>query len=122
MLVIKSRGGKKRYVYGGSGMFSSIAKKLFSKAINSAAKRGLAQKVVNAVVNGATNATQKAAENVVKEAYNVAGPHLKKLIKRSSRGKNESGAAKKRKLNINSVIEGDIDINKIIDGSGIVFD
>ena len=98
MLVIKSRGGKKRYVYGGSGMFSSIAKKLFSKAINSAAKRGLAQKVVNAVVNGATNATQKAAESVVKEAYNVAGPHLKKLIKRSSRGKKRIGCSEEKKI------------------------
>ncbi len=78
MIVIKSRGGYKRYQYGGSGIFSNIGRELFSKAINTAAKHGIAKKVANAVVNGATNATQKAAEAVVKETYSAIAPQLKK--------------------------------------------
>ena len=68
------------------------------------------------MVNGATNATQKAAEAVVKETYSAIAPQLKKVIKRSSTGKNKTDPPKISRT------DGNIDINKLIDGSGIVLD
>ena len=70
-LVIRTRygsaaGGLRRY--NGSGIFSSIGRKLFSsglkKVINVATKANLPQKIANVVVNGAQSAGQKFGKTV----------------------------------------------------------
>ena len=111
MIVIRKRSVVKKYCYGGSGIFMNIGKKLFTrgllkKAINTAAKSTIAQKVSDAVVNGATAATQKATERALTEAVNIISKrnvHVPELSTTTS---------KKPKL----------DINSLIDGTGIVFD
>ena len=121
MLVIKPRGGgRKIYRYGGSGIFDAITKKLFSSglktAIKSGAKSAIAQKVADAVVNGANNATKKAVEDTVNDVINnkVKPYMIKKLTgkRKPTSVQDEEGVRKKLKVNINS----------LIDGSGIVLD
>ena len=87
MLVIKPRGGDsgmRRYAAAGSGIFDSISRKMFAsglkKAISSDAKSVIAQKVADAVVNGATSTVQKAAESAVNEAINTVKPYVKKRV------------------------------------------
>ena len=66
MLVIESRGHLQRY--NGYGMFNSIGRKMFSNGVkaatNKAARSVIVQKVANAIVNGATTATHKAANAI----------------------------------------------------------
>ena len=74
MLVIRSRGscdsGLGRYSV--SGMLDNVGRKLFSsgfkRAISSGVTSALAHKFADAVVNGATSASQKVAKAVVKGA------------------------------------------------------
>ena len=136
MLVIKSRGSDysmSRY-YAGSGIFDSITRKMFAsglkKAISTGANSVIAHKDADAVVNGATSASQKAAESVVNEAINTVKPIVKEGLKKLVGQKRPSPAIlvslptaleeiattvkKKKKPNI--------DINSLIGGSGIVFD
>ena len=74
MLQVKPRGGERRYQYGGSGIFDSLAKHLTSSsiksAINTAAKSTVAQKVANAIVNGASSLKEKATKDLVNESVN----------------------------------------------------
>ena len=99
------------------------------KAISTGGNSVIAHKISDAVVNGATSASQKAVESAVNEAVNTVKPivkeSLKKLVgqKRSSSSPSVSisivseeiaTTIKKKKPNI--------DINSLIDGSGIVFD
>ena len=136
MLVIKSRGGD----YGmrrnaGSGIFDSITRKMFAsglkKAISTGANCVIAHKVTDAVVNGATTASQKAAESVVNEAINTVKPIVKEVLKKLVGQKRPSPAVlvslptaleeiattvKKKQKKSN------IDIYSLIDGSGIVFE
>ena len=142
MLVIKPRGGNSgmgRYNAAGSGIFDSISRKMFAsglkKAISTGARSVVAQKVADAVVNGSTSASQKAAESIINEAINTVKPIVKNSLKKLVTGQKRSSAAeavfpvpivipttlqegvankKKRKP--------DIDINSLINGSGIVFD
>ena len=132
MLVIKSRGGDHGMGrYTGSGIFDSITRKMFAsglkKAISAGAKSVIAHKISDAVVNGATTASQKAAESVVTEAVNAVKPIVKESLKKLVGQKRPSPSVsipiileeivtteKKKKPNI--------DINSLIDGSGIVFD
>ena len=122
MLVVKPRGGGNRqYRYGGSGIFDALSRKIFSggfkKIISTGARAAIAQKVADAVVNGATSATKKAVEEGVNEVISKAKPYILNKLRRLKRShpKDESGERKdlkKTKININS----------LIDGSGIVFD
>ena len=142
MLVIKPRCGAHgmgRYIAAttadGSGIFDSITRKMFAtglkKAISTGANSVIAHKISDAVVNGATSASKKAVESAVNEAVNTVKPivkeSLKKLVgqKRHHHTSSPSAAIpvvleeiattiKKKKPNI--------DINSLIDGSGIVFD
>ena len=120
MLKIPPRsGGKKQYRYGGSGIFDSLTRKLFStgmkNVINTAAKSAITQKVANAVVNGATSTAEKAIKEVVNDTIN----HIKQGRKRkhtlpvSSASEGEHQKDKKAKV---------VDINSLINGSGIVLD
>ena len=141
MLVIKPRCGAHgmgRYTAAtitadGSGIFDSITRKMFAtglkKAISTGANSVIAHKISDAVVNGATSASQKAVESAVNEAVNTVKPLVKESLKKlvgQKRHRSSPSAAipvvleeiattiKKKKPNI--------DINSLIDGSGIIFD
>ena len=107
MLVVKPRGGHR---YGGSSIFDAISRRMvssdFKKAISDGAKSAIAQKVADAVVTGATSATQKAVEGAANEAIN------KVKVLGSSPPPQEEETSPAKKINISS----------LIDGSGIVFD
>ena len=140
LIVIRSggvNGGLRRY-YRGSGMFATIARKLFSsgikKAISSGASSAMAHKVADAVVNGATSTSKKVADAIVKEAASAAGKAsaravntaIDSVVKKVGKKRPAAPVAtaprnlaepcivvpKRRKIHINSVI----------DGSGIVYD
>ena len=116
MLKIPSRGGGKRqYRYGGSGIFDSLTRQLFSRGIknviSNAAKTAITQKVANAVVNGATSTAEKAIKEVVKGTINRIKQGRKRNITLPTI---EDQGDKKAKI--------DIDINSLINGSGIVLD
>ena len=113
-LVIRSRqgataGGLRRYH--GSGIFSSIGRKLFSsglkKVINAAAKANLPQKIANVVVNGA----QSAGEKLGKAAGEKLGTAVRKGVKRKLAPLQEIVPKHSK-----------VDIDRLINGSGIVFD
>ena len=145
-LVVKKQrgGGPRRYRYGGSGILDGLIQKLFSSSVKSVINRGVnsvvahklantvvngattaAKKTANAALNGATQATQRAAERAVNEAINTVTPYVKKKLvgvvvqktkKKKVAGKRPAAAitsppAAKR-----------ININSLIDGSGIVLD
>ena len=137
MLVIKSRGGDsglQRFNAAGSGIFDSITRKMFAsglkKAISTVANSVIAHKVADAVVNGATSASQKAAESVVNEAVNTVKPIIKNSLKKLIVGQKRSSPAVVPVTTIPTLLDEsvvkkrktDIDINSLINGAGIVFD
>jgi hypothetical protein len=86
-LVIRNRygsaaGGLRRY--NGSGIFSSIGRKLFSsglkKVINVASKANISQKVADAVVNGAKSVGQKLGKTVGQKVTKVAGDKIQSIV------------------------------------------
>ena len=118
MLLIQPRGGgKKQYRYGGSGIFDSLTRKLFSSGvknvINTATKSAIAQKVANAVVNGAAST----AENVAKEAVNSI---KQKALNRKKQGRKRPPPIIEQPQQ--EVKKAKVDINSLINGSGIVLD
>ena len=131
MIIVKNRGYKRRYVYGGSGIFDSIAgffSKLFSKAASNAVVRQAASTVLDAGKSVAKEVGKKAIETG-KEAAVSAGKKLietgvnKLLTPKSSEIINKySDAAevsKKAQEVVNKYInEGANNLNKLIDGSG----
>ena len=85
-LVIHTRqgstaGGLRRY--NGSGLFSSIGRKLFSsglkKVINTVSKANLPQKIANVVVNGAQSAGEKFGKVAGEKLGKAAGEKLTKF-------------------------------------------
>ena len=87
MLAVAPRcGGARRYCYVGSCIFETINRTMlssgFKKAISNGAKSAIAQKVANAVVNGATSATQKAVEGDVTEAIHTVTPYVKEPVQK----------------------------------------
>ena len=123
MLVIhRGHGGMGRY-YRGSGMLNDIGQKLFpngiKKAISSGTSSTIAHKVADAVVNGAANAIIKEAVSAgVGKAVNTVVDSVVNTVKKK----------KKRSHPSSSHTEGEplkrtkIDIDSLIDGSGIVYD
>ena len=125
-LIIRSRlgstaGGLRRY--NGSGIFSSIGRKLFSSgmktAINVASKANLPQKIANVVVNGAQSAGEKLGKAAGEKLGKVAGEKLGKVVEQKLGKRKASSSllvvpppAKHTK----------VDINRLIEGSGIVRD
>ena len=117
-------GGMGRY-YHGSGMIADIGRKLFSsgikKTLNSDTVSAIAHKVVDAVVNGAASETSKKVANAIaKEVVSVAG-------KASANAVFDSLANKKKRLANNAYTtvplkRKKIDIDSLIDGSGILYD
>ena len=139
MLVIKSRGGNSgmgRYAAIGSGIFDSITRKNFAsglkKAISTGANSVIAHKVADAVVNGATTASQKAAASVVNEAVNAVKPIVKESLKKLV-GQQRSLPPpppvstipivfEEIATTVNKKKKPNIDINSLFNGSGIIFD
>ena len=121
MLVIhRGHGGMGRYYHYGSGMLNEIGRKLFpddiEKVISSGTSSSIAHKVADAVVNGAANAIIKEAVSgdVGKAVNKVVDSIVNKVKKkkRSHTSHSESVPLKRTK----------IDIDSLIDGSGIVYD
>ena len=146
MIVVKPRYSVRKYCYGGSGFFDTILKNVTSSAIaqkvvNAATKDGLksvinkvgnssiTHKVVDAVVNGATSATQKAVENAITDI-------LKRKAPTDADDDNNTRIVKKRKINggklkrklpeTETEARGNkkikINLSNLINGSGIVLD
>ena len=122
MLLIRRRGsslgGMGRY-YRGSGMFDTIARKLFSigikKIINSGTSSTIAHKVADAVVNGATSTVADAiAKEVTSASVGAVKTAIDSIVKRVKRPSIivQPPLSKRTK----------IDIDSLIDGSGIVYD
>ena len=81
MIIVKNRGYKRKYVYGGAGVFDSVAgffSKLFSKAASNAVVRQAASTVLDAGKSVAKEVGKKAVE-AGKDAAISAG---KKLIEK----------------------------------------
>ena len=131
MLVIKKPrgGGTRTYQYGGSGIFDAICSKMFSSGLKKAISRGaqsvLGQKVADAVVKGAVTATEKATHAAVNEAINTLTPYVKESLQKVITGKKrpvEKINPSPTTPSENTAKISKLDINSLIDGSGIVFD
>ena len=140
MLVIHRRGsghsGMGRY-YHGSGIFAEIGRTLFSSGINKTISSGtssaIAHKLVDAVVNGATSATsKKVVDAVIKEGVSTAGKASANVVN-TAIDSIVNKMKKKRPQQHHSeedysivapspVKRKEIDIDSLIDGSGIVYD
>ena len=143
MLVIRTRGscnsGMGRYQ--GSGMFDAIGRKLFSsglkKVISSATNTAIAHKVANAVVNGASSASQKVAKAVVNGALSAGQKATESAVTSafdSAKKKLTSKKSMKRASPQDKLFEFEeaipliskkqkiLDIDSVINGSGIIRD
>ena len=124
MIVIKSKHHTRKYCYGGTGIFDTIFKKVINRAtssaiaqkvvnaatknnikkvINKAATSAITHKVADAVVSGATSATQKAVEDKVTD-----------ILKRKAPPPPPPVSNKKLKIDVSKLINAS--------GSGIVLD
>ena len=126
-LIITSRrgstaGGLGRYT--GGDIFSSIGRQGLKRVINSAVTSTLAQKVADAVVNGAqkvatsvTNGAQKAIRNIVKK-------QTERFVEQkiTSLGNKLKRSLPQPAVHLPPTKKEKIDINKLIDGAGIVLD
>ena len=128
-LVIRTRegiaaSGLRRYR--GSGIFSSIGRKLLSsglkKVINATSKANLSQKIANVVVNGA----QSVGEKLGKTAGDKIGSVVRKKVKKRFA---PTPAASPSVLIEEATIvppqrakHPKLDIDRLINGSGIIFE
>ena len=126
-LVIRNRygsaaGGLHRYK--GSGIFSSIGQKLFSsglkKVINVATKTNLPQKIANSVVNGAQSVGENFGKAVSEKLGQVAGEKVVNTVKKTL--KRKLSPPEEQQIVTPPPKQARIDVNHLINGSGIVFD
>ena len=132
MLVIRSRGGGSCDSglgrYSGSGMLDAVGRQLFSsafkRAISSCVNSALAHKVVDAVVNGATSTSQKVGKAVVKGATSAWQKAVESVVNNAIDSTKKWMVGKKRSLADPIIVpqKGKLDIDSLIDGSGIVLD
>jgi len=130
MLVIIPKRSNRLYYhnYIGGGILSDLTKRLFSSGvkdvINTAAKSAIAQKVTNAVVSGATTEAEKALKNAVTKGVN----HLKRKRKPTATYTKSSQSSTATKVEVESIDcskkkkKPKVNINNLINGSGIIFD
>ena len=146
MLVIHRRGsccgGMGRY-YHGSGMFGEMGRKLFSsgikKAISSGPSSAIAHKVADAVVNGATSSSaKKVADAIIKEGVsavgkasaNILNTAIDSVVNKVKKKKRPHPVVQQHHSEAYSIAvpsspplkRKKIDIDSLIDGSGIVYD
>ena len=126
-LVIRNRygsaaGGLHRYK--GSGIFSSIGRKLFSsglkKVINVATKTNLPQKIANSVVNGAQSVGENFGKAVSEKLGQVAGEKVVNTVKKTL--KRKLTPPEEQQIVAPPPKQARIDVNRLINGSGIVWD
>ena len=119
--------------YTGSGMFDTLGRKLFSsglkRVISSGASSAIAHKVADAVVNGAKSATRKAAEFAAKEAISAVTPYVKDTVKKIVGLKRslapvatDPSPPPLHQVDSINLKKARLDINSLIDGSGIILD
>jgi len=120
-LVIQNRqgataSGLRRYR--GEGIFSSIGRKLFSsglkKVITVASKANLPQKIANVVVNGAKSGGEKLGT--------FAGEKLTKTILKKKKRKRSFPIVTSLKEKTQSSKQPKLEINRLINGSGIIIE
>ena len=129
-LVIRNRygsaaGGLRRYT--GSGIFSSIGRKLFSsglkKVINVASKANLPQKIADFAVNGAQSAGQKIGKTAGQKVTRFAGDKLRKIVGEKVTKSVKRQLAPEQQLIAPPTKQAKLgDFNHLIDGSGIFLD
>ena len=131
MLVINESRGGGMCGYAGSGMFDTLGRKLFSsglkRIISSGASSAIAHKVADAVVNGAKSATRKAAEFAAKEAISAVTPYVKDTVKKIVGLKRSlvpvaTDPPPLHQVDSINLKKARLDINSLIDGSGIILD
>ena len=133
MSIVYRRAAIRRYRYGGSGIIDTIVRAMFSsgaKAISSGASSAVAQKVANTVVNGATCAAKETANAALKGATIAAQRAGERAINETIKAVVTKATAKrkrkKRKRPASTVPAAAdakrININSLIDGSGILLD
>lgn len=143
MLIIPRGGsgcGRRYRYYRGSGIFGTIARQLFSsgikKAISSGARSAVAHKVADVVVNGATSASKQVANAIVREAASAAGKASASAVNTAINSVVNKIKGKKRPappavtlieqpyITVPPPVKRQrrVNIDSVIDGSGIVFD
>ena len=112
------------YQYRGSGMFSSIGRKWFSsglkKVINVATKANLPQKIANTVVNGAQSVGENFGKAVSEKLGKVAGEKVVNTVKKTL--KRKLTPPEEQQIVAPPPKQARIDVNHLINGSGIVWD
>ena len=123
MIVIKLRcGGRNRlYQYGGSGVFQIMGGSLVKGITNLVTKYGLKsvakETVKSLAAAGAKAIVEKGVKAIAPTIVNkITGKKRKKMAISSDAGGGEPHSKR------TSVDTGGVDINALIDGSGIVFD
>ena len=120
-LIIQNRqgataSGLKRYR--SEGIFSSIGRKLFSsglkKVITVASKANLPQKIADVVVNGAKTGGEKLGT--------LAGEKLTQTILKKKKRKRPSPIDTSSKEKTQSSKKSKLDIDRLINGSGIIIE
>ena len=106
-MIVGKRGFKKRYVYGGSGIFNTIAN-LLTKILTSSAAKHIASSALDVGKSVASEGTKKALE-VGKSVAVDAG---KKLVTKALTPKSKKILQKYKEPETR-------DINALIDGSAI---
>ena len=108
----------------GSGIFSSIGRKLFSsglkKVINIATKANLPQKIANTVVNGAQSVGENFGKTVSEKLGKVAGEKVVDTVKKTL--KRKLPPPEEQQIVTPPPKQARIDVNHLINGSGIVLD
>ena len=106
--------------YRGAGIFGSIGRKLFSsglkKAINIATNANLPQKIANVVVNGAQSAGEKLGKTAGEKIGKVASEKL------TSRIKKRPAPALLEEEVPQSIKYSKVDIDRLVNGSGIIIE
>ena len=117
MLRINNRGFKRSYVYGGSGIFDSIAKTISSVLGKEAVKRAATQFVQKAATEAGKKLGEKAVQKVsslTSKSRDILNKHLK-----SPSGLTSKSIDILRKYTSPQEYKEDFNLNALIDGSAI---
>ena len=117
MLRINNRGFKRSYVYGGSGIFHSIAKTISSVLGKEAVKRAATQVVQKTATEAGKKLGEKAVQKVsslTSKSRDILNKHLK-----SPSGLTSTSMDILRKYTSPQEYKEDFNLNALIDGSAI---
>ena len=145
MAIVHRQLAVRRYRYGGSGIIDAIARAILSsgsKAISSGVSSAAPQKVANVVVSGANTAAkesakaalrgaalaaQKAGEKAVNAAIHTVANKGKRGVKNLRKYRKTASKKIARELEKTPLAKAitsarKININSLIDGSGVILD